>query len=138
MGTWGLGPFDNDTAADWAGDLDDAAPAQRPTLIREALTAAVDAVDYLDGDDAAVAVAAAAVVAATQPGGPGLDDTYGPDADTLASLSLGPDLRVLANRALLRALDEESEWRELWEEAGRYDEARRALDPVLSALDETP
>ena len=138
MGTWGLGPFDNDTAADWAADLDDAAPAQRPTLIREALTAAVDSVEYLDGDDAAVAVAAAAVVAATQPGGPELDNNYGPDADTLTSLRLEPDLRVLANRALLRALDEESEWRELWEEAGQYDEARRALDPVLSALDETP
>ena len=138
MGTWGLGPFDNDTAADWAGDLDDAAAADRPALIREALDAALKPQEYLDGDDAAVAIAAAAVVAATQPGGPELDNNYGPDADTVSALALGPDLRILASRALLRALDEESEWRELWEDAGQYDEARRALDPVLAALDETP
>ncbi|MGA5302866.1 DUF4259 domain-containing protein [Nucisporomicrobium flavum] len=29
MGTWDVGPFDNDTAADWRGDLDQATPEQR-------------------------------------------------------------------------------------------------------------
>ena len=135
MGTWGLGPFDNDTAADWAGDLDGAAPSDRPTLIRDTLSAAADAKDYLDGDDATTAVAAAAVVAATLPDGPALDHNYGPDADTVAALQLDPDLPALATRALLRVLDEESEWRELWEEAGEFDDARRSLDPILAALD---
>jgi len=134
MGAWGLGPFDNDAAADWAGDLDDAAPKERSTLIRDALTAAIEAEEYLDGDEAATAIAAAAVVAAKQPDGPELDNNYGPNADTVGSLRLEPDLRVLATRALVRALGEASEWRELWEEAGQFDEARRALDPVLSAL----
>ena len=32
MGTWDVGPFDNDTAADWCGDLHDAAPAPQPAL----------------------------------------------------------------------------------------------------------
>jgi hypothetical protein len=135
MGTWGLGPFDNDTASDWAGDLDGAAPGDRPALIRETLTAAADAADYLDGDDGMTAIAAAAVVAAVQPGGPALDDNYGPDADTLATLELDPDVRSLATRALLRVLDDESEWRELWEEAGQFDDARSSLDPILAALD---
>lgn len=134
MGTWGLGPFDNDMAADWAGDLDDAPANERPTLIRDALTAAIDADEYLEGDEAASAIAAAAVVAAKQPGGPELDHNYGPNADTVSALRLEPDLRALAARALARALDEASEWRELWEESGQYDEARSALEPVISAL----
>lgn len=134
MGAWGLGPFDNDTAADWAGELDDAAPDERSTLIRDALTAAVEADGYLDGDEAVTAIAAAAVVAAKQANGPEVDNNYGPNADTVGSVLLEPDLPVLAARALARALGEDSEWRDLWEEAGQYDEARRALDPVQSAL----
>ncbi|PZG38067.1 hypothetical protein C1I98_24840 [Spongiactinospora gelatinilytica] len=37
MGTWDVGPFDNDTAADWRGDLNDAAPSERLDMIRRAL-----------------------------------------------------------------------------------------------------
>lgn len=37
MGAWGLGPFDNDTACDWGYELDEAAPAERPTFLRKAL-----------------------------------------------------------------------------------------------------
>jgi len=131
MGAWGLGPFDNDTAADWAADLDDASSAERPALIREALTAALEADEYLDADDASIAVAAAAVVAALQDGGPALDEGYGP---TVGSLHLEPELRGLAARAVARVLGEESEWRELWEEAGQLEDARSELDPILSAL----
>jgi Domain of unknown function (DUF4259) len=34
MGTWDTGPFDNDTAADFANALDDAEPEAREALIR--------------------------------------------------------------------------------------------------------
>lgn len=37
MGTWDFGPFDNDSAADWCGDLDEAAPGDRVGMIRAAL-----------------------------------------------------------------------------------------------------
>ena len=37
MGTWGTGPFDNDGAADFAGDLDEAPPAEREALVRGVL-----------------------------------------------------------------------------------------------------
>ncbi|WP_222720583.1 DUF4259 domain-containing protein [Actinomadura sp. HBU206391] len=40
MGTWGIGPFDNDTAADFAGNLDDLTEDERPVAIREALLTA--------------------------------------------------------------------------------------------------
>ncbi|WP_028045577.1 DUF4259 domain-containing protein [Cellulomonas sp. URHE0023] len=135
MGTWGFGPFDNDTAADWAGHLDGAAPAARPALIREALTAVVTAKDYLDADDAMSAIAAAAVIAGTRPDGPEIDHNYGPDAGTLAALQLDRDLDTLATQALVRVMDEGSEWRELWEEADEFDDARRVLDALLAAIE---
>jgi hypothetical protein len=37
MGTWDIGYFDNDIAADFAGGLDDAAPQERAGLLRVAL-----------------------------------------------------------------------------------------------------
>lgn len=38
MGTWDVGPFDNDTAADFGGDLDEAAAAEREGIVSSALT----------------------------------------------------------------------------------------------------
>jgi hypothetical protein len=135
MGTWDKGPFDNDDAADFSGDLDDATPADRPRLIREALLAAADNSDYLENTEACQAIAAAAVVAARQPDGPELDSVYGPGF--LAedeTLDLPDDLVELSLRAIARILDEESEWRELWEEADELDEAITALEPIRAAL----
>lgn len=37
MGTWDVGPFDNDTAADWCDALDAASPDAREGIIRETL-----------------------------------------------------------------------------------------------------
>lgn len=68
MGTWDVGPFDNDTAADFSGSLDEAAEGERETLIRAALACAADTPGYLDQDIAAEAIAAAALVAAQRPG----------------------------------------------------------------------
>ncbi len=60
MGTWGIGPFDNDTAADFAGDLDEAPMEQREAMIRRVLKRAAEPADYLITPDAERAVAAAA------------------------------------------------------------------------------
>lgn len=79
MGAWGTGAFDNDDAADFAGDLNDADPGERPGLIREALEAAADNDDYLAASTASAAIAAAAVVASQQPDGPEVDSVYGPE-----------------------------------------------------------
>ena len=62
MGTWGIGPFDNDTAADFAGDLDNALPGEPEALVRGVLTRTVKATGYLD--EGQEAVAAAALIAA--------------------------------------------------------------------------
>ncbi|MFI6639493.1 DUF4259 domain-containing protein [Streptomyces sp. NPDC050504] len=116
MGTWDVGPFDNDTAADWCGSLDDALPEAREGLIRDALVVTVDTADYLDSDFAAQAVAAAALIAAQCPGGDPVDSAYGPDG-TVPALADLAGLRTLALRALDRVTTEPSEMLELWEES---------------------
>ncbi|MEU7039248.1 DUF4259 domain-containing protein [Streptomyces sp. NPDC046237] len=48
IGTWDIGPFDNDTTADFAGDLDEAGSEERETMIRGVLKGAADPTNYLD------------------------------------------------------------------------------------------
>lgn len=135
MGTWAAGPFDNDRAADWAGELDDTEPADRAELVRDTLADAADGTDYLQVDVAEAAIAAAAVLAATLPGGPEFDSGYAPKllvADP--PLVLPDDLVPLALQALDRVAADESEWRELWEDNGNLDAALTALIPVREAL----
>ncbi|MDT3399519.1 DUF4259 domain-containing protein [Streptomyces sp. B1866] len=114
MGTWDIGPFDNDEAADFAGTLDRAPVRERARLLRDALRAAAEEAGYLEGPDGARAVAAAALVAAARTGG-GADSAYGP-REPLPPLP--DDLAALAARALDRVLAEDSELRELWEDSG--------------------
>lgn len=60
MGTWGIEPFENDTAADWVWDLEDA------TVI-EPLTSALDVGPaYIDADVGVLAICAAHLLAAAR------------------------------------------------------------------------
>ncbi|MFE7355575.1 DUF4259 domain-containing protein [Streptomyces sp. NPDC057543] len=113
MGTWDVGPFDNDTAADFCGDLDEAAADEREGIVRGALTRVIDTVDYLEAPESEVAVAAAALVAAQCPGGGPADPVYGPE-ELLPDLT---GLRDLARQALDRVTTEPSELMELWAES---------------------
>ncbi|MEO3926402.1 DUF4259 domain-containing protein [Micromonosporaceae bacterium B7E4] len=79
MGTWDDGPFDNDSAADWCGDLHYADPSARAAIVRAALTTAAFNAGYLDHDDAASAIAATAIVASQMPGGEPMTSPYAPD-----------------------------------------------------------
>ncbi|PMR61458.1 hypothetical protein C1A38_09075 [Verrucosispora sp. ts21] len=129
MGTWDSGPFDNDTAADWCGDLDDADVGKRPILVREALSRAAGEADYLDADVACVAIAAAAIVAAQRPGGPAITSSYAPDFLLDGGrLDLPDDLVPLAVRALDRIMAADSEWHFLWQDAAGP--SNRAFDSV--------
>ncbi|MGI5443943.1 DUF4259 domain-containing protein [Streptomyces shenzhenensis] len=47
-----MGPFDNDTAADFASDLDEATMEERESMIRRVLKRAADPADYLITPDA--------------------------------------------------------------------------------------
>lgn len=135
MGTWDTGPFDNDTAADWCGNLDEASPLAREQIIRDALAAAT-ALDYLECPAAEEAIAAAAIVAAHRPAGPAINSAYAPDFLVDGErLTLSEDLAALAVRALRRISGPDSEWRELWEDSGHMAEALAELTSLLVVLE---
>jgi hypothetical protein len=139
MGTWGVGPFDNDTAADWCGDLDEAAPEQRAALIRGVLSrVAAHGDEYLDSDDAVEAIAAAAIVASQLPGGAAVDTAYAPDFLLEGgAVEVADDVPGIAVRALDRIVGDGSEWRELWEEAEEsYQQALASVRSIRATLEQ--
>jgi hypothetical protein len=133
MGTWDFGPFDNDSAADWCGDLQDADPARRVELLRDTLAEVLHEGEYLDIDEGSAAVAAAAIIASQLPGGSPITSAYAPDFLTGGgSLEIPADLPALALRALDRVAGDDSEWRDLWEDG--LPKALAAIQPVRAAL----
>ncbi|MFI8421812.1 DUF4259 domain-containing protein [Streptomyces sp. NPDC085479] len=132
MGTWDIGPFDNDTAADFSYRVD-ATPGPRKA---EVLLAAFREVtgtgeEYLDADLSVEAVASAALVAAQCPGGEPVTTSYAPK-EPLGVLPVA--LRAEAVAALDRVLTEPSELLELWEESDgeEWKTGIRALRGVLA------
>lgn len=109
MGTWGVGHFDNDTAADFANELDDAESGEREALLRGVLLRTADATGYLS--EAQQAVAAAALIAAQCPGGGPVETVYGPEQ---AMPAFSEDLRGLAVEALDRIMSDEFGIAESW------------------------
>jgi hypothetical protein len=129
VGAWDSGPFDNDDAADFASELDDADPNQRLILIREALQGAIDPADE-DEEEAAQprAVAAAAVLAASRIDAVPLDSAYAPKfLATGDPMEVPEDLLELAVLALDRIAETDTEWAELFGEGGTLDALRDAL-----------
>ncbi|MFF0554850.1 DUF4259 domain-containing protein [Streptomyces sp. NPDC004266] len=115
MGTWDIGPFDNDTAADFSYRVDEAPEEKRAEVLLAAfreVTATGE--EYLDADLAVEAIASAALVAAQCPGGEPVTTSYGPQKPLP---ELPPELRPMAAEALDRVLTEPSELLELWEES---------------------
>lgn len=131
MAAWGPGPFDNDAAAQWAGQFDDADPDERLSLVRGALHAVLDG-DGLDGEWEAIA--AATVVAALVPDGLAVDAANSPVTLAADSTTVDGELRALALDALRRVSSQGSPWYRQWSEAGRLDEASSSLQPVVAAL----
>ncbi|WTU05372.1 DUF4259 domain-containing protein [Kitasatospora sp. NBC_00070] len=131
MGTWGIGPFEDDTAADFAGDLDEAEPDEREKLVRRALLRTVEAQDSLDASEAVEAVAAAALIAAQCPNGEPVTTGFGPHE---ALPTFATDLRTLAAEALGRVLAAESELAELWDDTRDGPRWRRSVGHLREVL----
>jgi hypothetical protein len=130
MGAWSGEPFGNDTAADWAWELDDAADWQP---VRGALEEALRPDEYLDDDAASIAIAAAEVVAhglgrATQ------NDSYTESVRAFVDRVETPpaDLASVALAALAAATRPESGLAESWAEDPREWDA--ANEKVRDAL----
>ncbi|QEU96929.1 DUF4259 domain-containing protein [Streptomyces kanamyceticus] len=109
MGTWDVGPFDNDTAADFCDALDQAAADKRETIIHGTITRVIGAAGYLEAPESEEAVAAAALIAAPCRGGQPADPHDGPE-EPIPDLT---HLRAPALQALDRIMTEPSELRDL-------------------------
>ncbi|MFD8941368.1 DUF4259 domain-containing protein [Streptomyces californicus] len=134
MGTWDIGPFDNDTAADFADDLDEAAPDEREAMIRGVLKRAAGPADVLGVSDGERAVGAAALVVAQHSGGDPACSTYGcGPSQPLPELSA--DLRMLAVAALDHVVSHRSELAELWAKAANWSTWRQNITGLRNALD---
>ncbi|WP_103529291.1 DUF4259 domain-containing protein [Streptomyces sp. SM12] len=131
MGTWEIGAFDNDSAADFSGRLDDCAPGERESLVRGALEHAISATDFLDSDEGCEAVAAAALVEAHHTGVPA-NSVYGPKQPVPLP---SPDLPALAVRALDAIVGESSELMELWGDDGPDNSWLREIRRLRDALE---
>lgn len=133
MGAWGAGSFENDDAADWAGDLVDDGSAD---MVREVLATAArcPADDYLEAPDGANAIAAAEVVAAASRR-PAESNAYSEKA--LAWAEAHPEVagnKALALDALDRVVGANSELSELWFEGGSESEEGKQWSAAVSNL----
>jgi hypothetical protein len=127
MGAWGLLFNENDDAADWLADFEDA-----PDWATVDAALRVADADFLEAPDAAMALAAAEVVAAalSKPS-PHLEAAI---AEWAAGQSDAAEhRREPAKQALVRVRDE-SELQELWEESDEFADWIKSVDETLSRL----
>ncbi|WP_231848131.1 DUF4259 domain-containing protein [Microbacterium testaceum] len=111
MGTWSAEPFGNDSAADWAYELDE---AKDWGVVSDALRVAAEAApSELDSDDAVLAIAAAEVVARGL--GRVADSAESVEAFVARVSPPSPELVALAVSALAVAASDEGELADLWE-----------------------
>lgn len=134
MGTWSHESFGNDTANDWAYELEDATDF---SVIETALQVALDEGDeYLDADLAMEAIAAVEVIAKRLGKGT-QSDVYTEKVDQwLETISEQPsdDLLSLAKRVLERIVADDSELKELWLEPDEYELWLGSIQQLKDAL----
>lgn len=113
MGTWGIEPFENDTAADWVWDLEEA------TTIEPLTTALAVGPAYIDADVGVLAVCAAHLLAAARDPGRVVEipedllEFLKKHRPALLAIDPQPAVAVLK-----RILDEDdSELAQLWQES---------------------
>lgn len=132
MGAWGTGLVEDDIAADWVDELEDAAVIRRAPLVRAALERAADRGQPLDAPEAVEALAAALVVAWA------VDRVDVPAEHHALARSLAeaaPGVVPLAVAACDRITSsEDEEWWERWADAGLVDEALAAVRAARDAL----
>lgn len=120
MGAWSYEPFGNDSACDWASDLQGTTDF---SVIETALDEMIEAEDdYLDADLGSAAIAAAEVLAKVL-AQPTQSEGYPDEVDAwLDQVESKPSTELLqkAQRALELVLTEESELYELWMESEEY------------------
>ena len=130
MGAWGVGIYENDTAADWIAELESVGASVIGSSLRVALED-----DYLDADAGSRALAAADVIGRLRVGAGG---GIGPEP-VLSWVGSHPGdpsdgLLRLAERAVDRVLGEQSELAALWAETDDLAAWRATTQIVVGRL----
>ncbi len=134
MGTWGLGIFENDAAADFASTVADGGGIDALSETIDRVLAAGDS--YLEASDAQEALAAADIVARLR-GSPGQQSAYSQDVDSWVTTSgavASDELARSARRAIARVLAEPSELLEEWVGSDDFEGWKRAVDDLARRL----
>ncbi|MFE5721293.1 DUF4259 domain-containing protein [Streptomyces erythrochromogenes] len=126
MGTWGTGPFEDDSALDFVDHLRMLPADEVAVELERAVRSVAEEEDYIEYSAGVSAVAAAALLS-----GQCRDDLREWPAGIPA---LTPELAELALRAVERAHSEGSHLWELWTESGKYGEVWKSLAPVRTGL----
>ena len=121
MGTWSHAPFGNDTAPDWAYELEDTTDF---SVIDATLQTALDeGQEDLDADLAMEAIAAIEVLAKSLGHGTQTDVYTDKVDEWVDRISLKPsaDLLQKAEQVLALVASDHSELKELWQESEEYE-----------------
>ena len=130
MGTWQVGPFDNDVAMDLFDEIEETPDDQVLAKLSKVLTAVAERPGRVELDEGHLAVAAAGLVAA---GRSHSASTGNPSVDEWLSRhrpSVDPASARIALAALDRVSGPDSEWMDLWATTDR----RRAVEERLEGL----
>jgi hypothetical protein len=134
MGTWQVGPFDNDVAMDFFDEIEETPDPQVAGRLREVLTAVVERPGQVELNEGHVAVAAACLVAA---GRSRLAATGSSTVDSWLD-DHRPAVTAEEQRIALTALDRvtgpESEWMALWAASGSEAALQTRLDALRTLL----
>lgn len=134
MGAWSHEPFGNDTANDWAYDLEE---TNDLSYIEAALDTVLEqGADYLEAPAAEEAVGAVEVLAKLLGRGT-QSDAYTEKIDSwVSSINQKPDSALLqkARQTIERILAEDSELLELWQESDEFDKWQSSMKKLLAAV----
>ncbi len=134
MGAWGIGNFDNDTAADWALEFEN---SEDLTLVKEIIEQVLNGdEEYLDADLACEALAAIEVVARLG-GNWGEKSAYSEPVDNWVeehNLAVSPDLIADCIKTIDRILGKNSELNELWKESEDYEAWKGRLEDLKNRV----
>lgn len=135
MGAWSHEPFGNDTACDWAYELEE---SEGYAVIEDAFNQIIEmsTEEYIDADIGCVAHAAAEVLAKSF--GRGVEEEDTPEAVEKwleqNKNKTNPALIPKAIRALKLLTSESSELNELWQDSDYYTEWTSNIDELKEIL----
>jgi hypothetical protein len=134
MGTWQVGPFDNDVAMDFFDEIEETPDDQVLRKLSSVLSAVAERPGRVELHEGHLAVAAAGLVAAGRSGGAA---TGNPSVDEWLSLhrpATDQDSARIALAALDRVGGPDSEWMDLWATTDQRSEVEARLDGLRAVL----